>query len=204
MISLTVTQSFQSDERKRVLHSQRHEIREMWQQIREQSRCLMHLQEGKSGNLPSLRKMHRKAGFLVELGAQKLNTQQREAVASVLVGAGGGRRPLALFGPPGTGKTVTLVECALQVSSLHRTASPRLLLRPQTLYAWSADRAVAHLAPECIQTQCHANVAQAAESVAWAIALQTPKGGDKESGDFVDRDMPQLHITVEHPSQSHT
>lgn len=78
------------------------------------SECV-HAQEPKPDQLPSLRKMQRKAGFLDELGAQKLNSQQREAVASVLVGAGGGRHPLTLFGPPGTGKTVTLVECALQV-----------------------------------------------------------------------------------------
>lgn len=63
-------------------------------------------------------KLQKIADSTEELGAQKLNRQQREAVASVLVGAGGGRYPLTLFGPPGTGKTVTLVECALQVSSL--------------------------------------------------------------------------------------
>ena len=78
------------------------------------SECMC-VQGAKPDQLPSLRKMHRKAGFLDELGAQKLNSQQREAVASVLVGAGGGRHPLTLFGPPGTGKTVTVVECALQV-----------------------------------------------------------------------------------------
>ena len=60
--------------------------------------------------------LHQQADSIQELGAQKLNSQQREAVASVMVGAGGGRFPLALFGPPGTGKTVTLVECALQVT----------------------------------------------------------------------------------------
>ena len=65
---------------------------------------------------PGVDKLHEKAGFLEELGYQKLNSQQRQAVASVLVGAGGGTLPLALFGPPGTGKTVTLVECALQVN----------------------------------------------------------------------------------------
>ncbi len=73
------------------------------------------MQDSNSEQLPSLKKMQKKARLLKELGAQKLNSQQREAVASVLVGAGGGRRPLTLFGPPGTGKTVTLVECALQV-----------------------------------------------------------------------------------------
>ena len=71
-----------------------------------------------TAQLASLRSMRSKAESIEELGAQCLNSQQRLAVASVLVGAGGGRLPLALFGPPGTGKTVTLVECALQVSKL--------------------------------------------------------------------------------------
>lgn len=65
---------------------------------------------------PAVGKLVEKAASLEELGAQKLNSQQRQAVAAVLVGAGGGGLPLALFGPPGTGKTVTLVECALQVT----------------------------------------------------------------------------------------
>lgn len=71
--------------------------------------CLLQLQ------LPHLEKLHRRAASLSQLGAKKLNRQQQEAVASVLEGAGGGAYPLALLGPPGTGKTVTLVECALQV-----------------------------------------------------------------------------------------
>lgn len=62
--------------------------------------------------------MKKRATSLRELGAKKLNRQQQEAVGAVLVGAGGGQYPLALLGPPGTGKTVTLVECALQVSSI--------------------------------------------------------------------------------------
>lgn len=66
---------------------------------------------------PAVGKLMERAGSLEELGAQKLNSQQQQAVASVLVGAGGGGLPLALFGPPGTGKTVTLVECALQVTT---------------------------------------------------------------------------------------
>ena len=82
-----------------------------------QQLCCVLTQGAKPDQLPSLRKMQRKAGFLEEVGAQKLNSQQREAVASVLVGAGGGCHPLTLFGPPGTGKTVTLVECALQVNA---------------------------------------------------------------------------------------
>ncbi len=57
------------------------------------------------------------AASIEERGDRQLNTEQRNAVASVLLGAGG-PVPYALFGPPGTGKTVTLVECALQVSPL--------------------------------------------------------------------------------------
>lgn len=75
-----------------------------------------YMQAMKGVQAPGVGELHRKAGFLEELGSQKLNSQQRQAVASVLVGAGGGGLPLALFGPPGTGKTVTLVECALQVT----------------------------------------------------------------------------------------
>lgn len=74
------------------------------------------MQAMKGVQAPGVGKLHREADFLEELGSQKLNSQQRQAVASVLVGAGGGGLPLALFGPPGTGKTVTLVECALQVT----------------------------------------------------------------------------------------
>ncbi|KAL3141854.1 hypothetical protein ABBQ32_004519 [Trebouxia sp. C0010 RCD-2024] len=89
----------------------------------------------KDVQVPTVGKLQRKAGFLEELGSQKLNSQQRQAVASVLVGAGGGTLPLALFGPPGTGKTVTLVECALQV---YRTIEGARLLMcaPQN---YSAD-----------------------------------------------------------------
>lgn len=53
-------------------------------------------------------------GTMAHVGAQRLNEEQRWAVAAVLAGAGAAT-PFALFGPPGTGKTVTLVECALQV-----------------------------------------------------------------------------------------
>lgn len=74
------------------------------------------MQGSQSMQAPAVGKLMEKAGSLKELGSQKLNSQQRQAVASVLVGAGGGALPLALFGPPGTGKTVTLVECALQVT----------------------------------------------------------------------------------------
>lgn len=79
------------------------------------------VQAAKDVQVPSVGKLQRKAGFMEELGSQKLNSQQRQAVASVLVGAGGGSLPLALFGPPGTGKTVTLVECALQVTDAKPT-----------------------------------------------------------------------------------
>ena len=61
----------------------------------------------------SLQGVDEVAGRIREASARALNAEQRLAVASVLAGAGGGT-PFALFGPPGTGKTVTLVECALQ------------------------------------------------------------------------------------------
>lgn len=50
----------------------------------------------------------------MQVGSVELNTEQRRAVALVLTAAAG-RTPVAIFGPPGTGKTVTLVEAALQV-----------------------------------------------------------------------------------------
>lgn len=71
------------------------------------------LQETESG--PGLDEVYDCADGISEEGTRVLNLEQRQAVASVLCGAGGGT-PFALFGPPGTGKTVTLVECALQVS----------------------------------------------------------------------------------------
>jgi hypothetical protein len=52
-------------------------------------------------------------------GSTPLNLEQRLAIAAVLCGAGGpGRPPFVLLGPPGTGKTVTLIELSLQVRRL--------------------------------------------------------------------------------------
>ncbi|EIE26144.1 P-loop containing nucleoside triphosphate hydrolase protein [Coccomyxa subellipsoidea C-169] len=83
---------------------------------------------------PSLEEVDACAEGICEEGMRVLNFEQRLAVASVLCGAGGGT-PFALFGPPGTGKTVTLVECALQV--LKREPAAKLLLcAPQN---YSAD-----------------------------------------------------------------
>jgi superfamily I DNA/RNA helicase len=53
------------------------------------------------------------AASLQEVGSVTLNDNQRLAVASLLCG-GGVDVPFVLFGPPGTGKTVTLVEAVLQ------------------------------------------------------------------------------------------
>jgi hypothetical protein len=59
----------------------------------------------------------------------ELNPEQRAAVATFVTIAAG-RTPVVIFGPPGTGKTVTLVEAALQA-----LASPEckvlLLCAPQ-------------------------------------------------------------------------
>ncbi|KAI7838701.1 hypothetical protein COHA_007499 [Chlorella ohadii] len=65
------------------------------------------------------------AAGMQERGRQRLNGEQRTAVAAVVCGAGRAY-PYALFGPPGTGKTVTLVECALQLLQAYPHA--RLLL----------------------------------------------------------------------------
>lgn len=53
------------------------------------------------------------AATLPLCGSVPLNPAQRLAVSSVLSG-GGVSAPYVLFGPPGTGKTVTLVEAVLQ------------------------------------------------------------------------------------------
>lgn len=63
---------------------------------------------------PSRMDVQAVANGFQEVGQCKLNAEQRLAVASVMSRAGADM-PFALFGPPGTGKTVTLVECALQV-----------------------------------------------------------------------------------------
>ena len=53
-----------------------------------------------------------------------LNSRQRAAVVRIL-GAQCSHAPYVVFGPPGTGKTVTLVESVLQVSFVryHRLCS---------------------------------------------------------------------------------
>lgn len=74
-------------------------------------------------------------------GRTDLNPEQRMAVAAMLQGAGR-TRPFVLFGPPGTGKTVTLVETALQLMDAFPKA--RLLLAAPQNY--SADVICANLA----------------------------------------------------------
>ena len=67
-----------------------------------------------------------KASALTELGQQRLNEEQKVAVASMLLGVAGAR-PFALNGPPGTGKTVTLVEMGLQVRLVPSLAEAAVL-----------------------------------------------------------------------------
>ena len=66
-----------------------------------------------------------KANALTKLGQQRLNEEQKVAVASMLLGVAGAR-PFALNGPPGTGKTVTLVEMGLQVRLVPNLAEAAL------------------------------------------------------------------------------
>jgi hypothetical protein len=50
---------------------------------------------------------------VLQMGSVPLNDEQKHAAATMCE-CSRGRKPLALFGPPGTGKTVTLVEMVLQ------------------------------------------------------------------------------------------
>ncbi|KAG9342270.1 hypothetical protein JZ751_016772, partial [Albula glossodonta] len=61
----------------------------------------------------------------VEFTFNSLNPSQREAVKRILA-AECRPTPYILFGPPGTGKTITLIEAILQV--YHRVPSSRLLV----------------------------------------------------------------------------
>jgi hypothetical protein len=65
----------------------------------------------------------------MQLGDVQLNTEQRRAVAAV-VSLAPGRGPVTIFGPPGTGKTVTIVEAVLQVLR-SSTCGTLLLCAPQ-------------------------------------------------------------------------
>jgi hypothetical protein len=98
---------------------------------------------GASG-LPSLAGVDVCAASIREIGPRQLNMEQRSAVASILLQAGG-RAPYALFGPPGTGKTVTLVECALQVDCM-QDPFMLLLVKPLSASSYSCQLQDAYVA----------------------------------------------------------
>ncbi|KAL4522814.1 hypothetical protein Ndes2437A_g07565 [Nannochloris sp. 'desiccata'] len=92
-------------------------------------------------SLAQVEEIDSKLELLCGRSGAPLNTEQRHAVAALIAGAGRAS-PYALHGPPGTGKTVTMVSAALQLLSIYPEA--RLLLcAPQN---YSADLLCAALA----------------------------------------------------------
>lgn len=85
-------------------------------------------------SLAQVEEIESKVELLCGRNGAPLNTEQRHAVSALVAGAGRAS-PYALHGPPGTGKTVTMVSAALQLLSTYPKA--RLLLcAPQN---YSAD-----------------------------------------------------------------
>jgi putative helicase MOV10L1 len=92
------------------------------------------LQRYSQPSLAQVEEIESKVELLCGRSGAPLNTEQRHAVSALVAGAGRAS-PYALHGPPGTGKTVTMVSAALQLLSTYPEA--RLLLcAPQN---YSAD-----------------------------------------------------------------
>lgn len=69
---------------------------------------------------PSQALVQKTRDAIAEVGSQRLNAEQRMAVAGFL--EADSSSAFTLFGPPGTGKTVTLTECCLQVRKAHHSS----------------------------------------------------------------------------------
>eukprot|EP00966_Prymnesium_polylepis_P168292 3891327-Prymnesium_polylepis.1 len=105
-----------------------------------------------------------------------LNTEQLTAVADVVANRHG-TAPYVIFGPPGTGKTMVVIETVLQLLLLH--PDPRILLTAPSNAAADvlAKRLQEHLAP------LHTRLSEAASR--WPDGLSAVGGTELKAAQSV-------------------